>query len=132
MKTTILGAALAVMALATAAHAQTSKPASAPGAGRQCFRTSQVDNYTSTNDEQTLYVRSGRAIFKIDFGNRCTGLAFRQTIVLKSVGASNLICAPIDLDFGVRDTGIYTRCIATDMHALTPDEIAALPKKLKP
>jgi hypothetical protein len=127
MKTFIPSAALAAALLATTgAHAQPAKPA------QQCFRTSQIDNYTATDDEQTLYVRSGRDTFKIDFGNRCTGLAFRQSIVLKSVGTSNLVCRPIDLDFGIRDTGMYTRCIATDIRALTPDEVAALPKKLKP
>lgn len=104
-----------------------------PAQGQQCFRTSAIDNYTATDDEKTLYIRAnGGHYFKVDFADRCIGLAFRDRIVLKTYGASNLICQPIDLDLRINDTGMRAICTATSLRALTPEEVAALPKKLKP
>lgn len=128
MKTILLGAMIAAATLTAAAHAQTSKPAQ----GQQCFRTSQMDGYTATDDEQTLYIRAGRNTFKVEFGNRCTGLAYHDRLVIRNVGTSNLICTPIDLDISIRETGTGVRCVATDLRALSPEELAALPKKLRP
>ncbi len=131
MKTSITLAAFAAAVLSMGpAQAQTSK---APPQAQQCFRTSAIDNYSATDDEKTLYVRAnGGHYFKVDFADRCIGLGFRNRIVIKVTGISNLICQPTDFDLYIHDTGMNQRCMVTDLRALTPDEVGALPKKLKP
>ncbi len=123
-KAIILGAAtLAALTVSTVAQAQ----------GRQCFRTHNIENYAASDDEKTLYLRdTARHYFKIDFANRCTGLAYRERIVIRPFGTSDLVCEPLDMDFGIREAGISTKCVITDIQSLTPDEVKALPKKLKP
>jgi len=120
MKSFILAAALAISA-ASIANAQ------------QCFRTHNVEGFLASDDEQHLYLRdTARHYFRVDFANRCTGLAYRERIVLKPFGTSDLVCAPADLDLAIRQSGIETKCVVDDVHALTSDELKALPKRLTP
>jgi hypothetical protein len=52
-------------------------------------------------------------------------------LVLEPLGASNQICKPLDLNLGVAGP-ITRRCIIKSIERLTPEQAAALPKKMKP
>jgi hypothetical protein len=122
----VIAGALALSSLASS-HALAAEPA------RQCFWLRNIDNFTVSDDEQTLYLRSSpHDIYRLDLASRCIGLGFKTNVGIKSVTGAGSICEPLDIDLIVRENGMRTPCTVTGLHKLTPDEIALLPKKLKP
>jgi hypothetical protein len=119
--TAIVGAAS--LGASPAAQAQ---PASDPA--RQCFYTHNIDGYNAV-DNRTLLVRvSGRNIYRVKLMNACPGLTFRHTMVLKTASGGGSVCGAIDLTLGFTDHGISESCPVHDIHKLSPDEVAAIPK----
>ena len=97
--------------------------------GSQCFYTRNINGFHAT-DDHTLYVRVGvRDIYRLDLMNDCTGLTFRQGIGLKSTPGDPWICSAIQATVVYRDIGMHNRCPVSDIHKLTPAEIAAMPKR---
>jgi hypothetical protein len=96
------------------------QPAAADsGHGNQCFYTRNINGFQAP-DDRTVYIRVGvRDIYRLSLMVGCTGLTFRQGIGLESTPATVVY----------RDTGIRNRCPVSDIHKLTPAEIAALPKR---
>jgi hypothetical protein len=126
----VLGAAIA----ATPVLSQAQPPSSPkPDAGRrQCFYANNINNYT-TEGERTLYLRVGVAdVYRLDLMTDCPELGFRQRIQFTHVGGSSSICSPIDLTIQFRQAGARRLCPVSDMRKLRPDEVAALPKRLRP
>jgi hypothetical protein len=126
----VLGAAIAV--------APTLSPAQPPYSQkpdvdrRQCFYANNINNYT-TQGERTLYLRVGVAdVYRLDLMNDCPELSFRQRIQFTHVGASSSICSPIDMTIQFRQAGARRLCPVSDMRKLRPDEVSALPKRLRP
>jgi hypothetical protein len=133
--------ALSVLGLAACAAPPTApsalaynSDASATVPARQCFRSTQINGHRFA-DPQTLYLRVGlRDYYRVQTTANCnTGIDPRQTLVTKTTGGSDMVCSPIDFDLKVRqDGGFITPCIVRSITPLTPQEVAALPKKLKP
>jgi hypothetical protein len=124
----LVGAALLVaVALGSAA------PAAAADKSRDaCFARREIDGF-SAPDDHTVYVRVGaNRIYRLDLMIKCTNLTFRQGIGLESQPANAFICSPLEATVVYHDTGILERCPVKAIHKLTPDEIAALPKKDRP
>jgi hypothetical protein len=95
----------------------------------QCFYTRNINGFQAP-DDRTVYIRVGvRDIYRLSLMVGCTGLTFRQGIGLESTPGDPWICSPIQATVVYRDTGIRNRCPVSDIHKLTPDEIAALPKR---
>jgi hypothetical protein len=107
-------------ALAAPAAAQPSSP---------CFMTRDLRNHTVA-DAHTLYFDvGGRAVYRATMSNNCLASAVSSDpIVLRDQAGTGRICKPIDLDVGVNGT----RCIAQSLTRLTPEEAAALPRKVRP
>ncbi|WP_340644330.1 DUF6491 family protein [Phenylobacterium sp.] len=126
----LLPLALAVTALtATASQALAQDPAPS----RQCFRVSQMDGH-SVADPKTLYVGvRNREVFRIDMRGACLGGAnMGDPLVVETVGGSDLVCRPIDLDLKVAGSIGLSPCSVKSITKLTPPQIASLPPKLKP
>jgi hypothetical protein len=95
----------------------------------QCFYTRNINGFHAT-DDRTLYIRVGvRDIYRLDLMNDCTSLTFRQGIGLESTPGDPWICSAIQATVVYRDTGMRNRCPVSNIHKLTPSEIAALPKR---
>ncbi len=95
----------------------------------QCFYTRNINGFQAPNDH-TVYIRVGvRDIYRLTMMTDCTGLTFRQGIGLESTPGDSWICSPIQATVIYRDTGIRNRCPVSDIHKLSPAEIAALPKR---
>lgn len=95
----------------------------------QCFYTRNINGFQAS-DDHTLYIRVGvRDIYRLDLMTDCQGLTFRQGIGLESTPGDPWICSAIQATVVYRDTGIRNRCPVSNIHKLTPDEIAALPKR---
>ncbi|CAN5514532.1 DUF6491 family protein [soil metagenome] len=104
-----------------------------PAPGRQCFRVSQMDGHRVA-DPKTLYVGvRNKDVYRIDMHGAClAGANMGDPLVIETVGGSDLVCKPIDLDLKVAGTIGLSPCIVKSITKLTPPQIASLPRKLKP
>jgi len=102
-------------------------------AADQCFFTRNIQNYSAPNDH-TLYLRVNVGdVYRLDLGGSCPGLPYDlNSIALKTVPGSSQICRPIDVDVRVRGEGPSVPCIVSGLRKLSPEEIAAIPKKDRP
>ncbi len=98
-----------------------------------CFRLSDMGNHRAA-DSQTLYVAMGRKeVWRFDMNGAClSGVGFGDPLVVTPTGGASLICKPLDLDIKVSHMGMLSPCMLKAMTKLSPAEVEALPKKLKP
>jgi len=122
--------ALATAAVSIAAGGTMAAPPEK--AAGQCLYVRNITNFNAV-DNQTLYVRVGvNQIFRFDLFKDCLGLTFRQSLTIKSTGASGWICSPLAAQVSYVRGGIPQRCPVTAIHRLTDEEVAELPKGVKP
>ncbi|MGZ6016404.1 MAG: hypothetical protein ACXWKM_11725 [Phenylobacterium sp.] len=116
-------AAIGALALAAPAFAQPG------GAVPDCFLTRDVRNHT-VGDDHTMFIDvGGRAVYRVDMSNNCfAGSTSSDPYVLRDRAGMGRICHILDFDVAVRGN----RCIVAGMTKLTPAEVAALPRKLRP
>ena len=135
MQRLVLAAALtALSAAALAAPALAQEPAKPAAASNQCFRMSQIDNHTK-GDDQTLYLSvRHRDVYRLGMSGNClAGASSNDALVMQPTAGVDLICRPLDLDLKVRTSpGMLSPCIINDITKLTPEQVAALPPKVKP
>jgi hypothetical protein len=120
-------AALAAL-LACGSASQTALAAS-PGRydAHQCFYTRNVTSFAAP-DEHTLYVRVGvRDVYRFDMFGPCPDIDWNQRLALVSRGSS-WICEGMDAEVGLGPQ----RCPVSHVRKLTPEEVAALPKRARP
>ena len=123
----------ALCLIAAAASLAAAAPAfAAPSAGT-CFHMRDMQNHTVA-DPQTLYVSVRiKDVYKITMSNNCLASKWSSDpLITRTVGASDMICKPIDLDLKVGGSGGVSPCIVSGIQKLTPAEVAAIPKKLRP
>jgi hypothetical protein len=124
-------AALASAASALAAATAGAQPAAQPRT-QQCLYVHNINGFNAPNDH-TIYVRSSVSdIWRLDLMTDCIGLSFKQGFRLRSAGGDPWICEPIQADVSIRDVGMPQRCPVSGLHKLTPDEVAALPRRDRP
>src|ERR1700744_746912 len=132
MKTPALLAA-AALTLAAAAAPFAATAADKPSAD-QCFWARNITSFAAP-DDHTVYVKVGmRDVYKMDLMISCPDVDWNQRVALQSSrGAGGSICGSPDVEIISHATGLgHQRCPVKAMRKLTPDEIAALPKKAKP
>ncbi len=102
-------------------------------AADSCFRVSQMQG-THADGDRRIYVRVGvNTFFRLDLAHRCASLPYADRgLVLTPAGGNDLICSPIQLDLKVNDNGALEPCTIQSITRLTPEEAAAIPKKVKP
>jgi hypothetical protein len=141
MKTLALIAAGAAAASFTAYAARSAgqpEPAGAYGSPASasapaCFRVRQLHNHTVA-DPHTMYLNyDNRAVYRVTMSDNCLAAATSSDpIIIKERTGSDQICKPIDLDVSVAVGGIPNRCIVSSIDRLSPEEAAALPRRLRP
>ena len=100
--------------------------------GQQCFYASNITNFTAASD-RVVYIRVGvNDVYRLDLMNACPELSFRLGIGLSQANGGSTICSPIDLTIRYRQAGADRICPVRDMRKLSPDEVAALPKRDRP
>lgn len=137
---TTLAVAAATGAVATAAIAAKKEsglgPAPAAGTGLpsgQCIRSHDIRNHTFADDRTMLIGVSGRQTYRVTMSGAClAGAMSSDPIITRSPPGSQLICKPIDMDVAVSKGGFPSHCIVESIVKLSAEEVAALPKKLKP
>ena len=101
------------------------------GAGK-CFNRRDMRNHT-VGDAHTLYLDiAGREVWRIQMSNSClAGAVSSDPLILKNQTGGQSVCKPIDLDITVSAAG-PSKCIVSAIQRLSPAEVAALPKKMRP
>jgi hypothetical protein len=121
---------LAALAVATAALA--ASQAAAQPHQQQCLYVHNINGFNAP-DDHTVYVREGvNEVWRLDLMTDCVGLSFKQAFRLRSAGGDPWICEAIQAEVSIRDVGIPQRCPVSGLHRLTPEEVAALPKRFRP
>jgi hypothetical protein len=125
--------ALAVVAAATAVTlalpAAAQPPSGKSGAENSCFWIRDLRNHTVGGDHTLYFDVNGRSVYKVETTGAClAGATSSDPIVLRQRTGSGQICSAIDLDLSIRGS----RCIVSGMTRLTPEEAAALPRRMHP
>ncbi|HEY0650736.1 hypothetical protein [Phenylobacterium sp.] len=138
MRLATIALALGVSAAGAAIAAKPSPlgPPPPSGAGLpagQCFRSQEIRNHT-IGDPSTLLINvRGKESYRVTMRGAClAGATASDPIITRSPPGSTIICKPIDMDVSISKGGFATPCIVDSIVRLSPDEIAALPRKLKP
>ena len=131
--------AAATLGLSAAALAQTEpRPQpektdvkASPSAQKSCFFSRDVRGFAAP-DDKTLYLRvRAKDVYRLDMKGRCPELDREHKIAIDSRGSSS-ICSAIDATVLVKNPIGVSRCSVETLTRLTPEEIAALPKKSRP
>ena len=141
MKLLVLTAVAAAAALTGAARPADKAATAAPGADASttallapssCFRRSDVRNHT-VGGPSTLYLGVARNdVFRIEMSNACLRSAVNSDpLIINNFAASQTVCKPLELDITVTAVG-PSRCIVSSITRLSPTEVAALPKQMRP
>jgi hypothetical protein len=133
--------ALAAGAAATSGVALAAKPSPlspppASGTGLptgQCIRSSEIRNHT-VGDRSTLLIDvQGKGAYRVTMKGSClAGATSSDPIITRSPPGATTICKPIDMDVAISKGGFATPCIVDSIVKMAPEEVAALPRKLKP
>ncbi len=125
-------------ALAASLSAVTTAAIAAPAEKGQtttrCFRSSEFQNWKAA-DAKTIYIRVGmNRYYRLDLAAPCSSLKSPGAFLITKIRGANTICSAIDWNLHVATSwdGIPQACIVKKMTELTPAEVKALPRKLKP
>jgi hypothetical protein len=135
----IIALAAGAAAVGSVAIAAKPSPLSAPPASGtglptgQCIRSTEIRNHT-IGDRSTLLISvQGKGAYRVTMKGSClAGATSSDPIITRSPPGSIIICKPIDMDVSISKGGFPTPCIVDSIVKMAPEEVAALPKKLKP
>jgi hypothetical protein len=126
--------AAALMGLISAASAAPSAPAAKP-ATHDCFLSSAWQGWRAP-DDKTLYLRVNiNEVYRVDLSAGSSLLKSGDSHLINVEHGSSLICSPIDLQLSVAENGMGSfrePLIAKAITKLTPEQVAAIPKKYLP
>jgi opacity protein-like surface antigen len=128
MKTHLaLAASAALLALAaTSANAADKAPSR-----NQCFWTRNADGFAA-QDQHTVNIRVNvRDVYQFEMLGTCPDIDWNQRIALVSRGGSS-ICTGMDAEIVTHSPIGPMRCAVRSVKKLTPEEIAALPRRARP
>jgi hypothetical protein len=100
---------------------------------QDCFYHRDTDSFSAV-DDQTVNLRVGvNRYYQLKLFSPCTDLDFAQGIGMRSRGSS-WICAGTnnDVEIFTRSAAGRQRCMVSEVSRITPDELAAMPKKDRP
>lgn len=126
MKAAILIAAVAALGLAGAAQADA--PAAKPRPS--CFRARDWAGWRAPNKD-TIYFRVNvNEIYQIDLsGGGSQLLTWPDSHLINEIRGVDSVCKPIDLDLKVANDNIVIPLFIKAITKLTPEQVAAIPRK---
>lgn len=125
-------APIAAVALTTlaAVPAVAAAPTENP-AGGKCFYMRDLRGHTVAPPRTLYFDVNGRFIYRAEMANDCLAAATgSDPLVVRSFGGARTICKPVDLDISAPRAGGH--CFISRLERLSPEEAAALPKRLQP
>jgi len=102
---------------------------------KSCFLITQFENWKAP-DDKTIYIRVNlNRFYRLDVTGSCPSLKFPDAFLITKTRGPSTVCSAVDWDLRVGQTGqpgFQSPCIVKTMTPMTPDEVAAIPKKFKP
>ena len=126
-----LTALCASLAIVGSVGVATQAIAAEPTHGDNCFLSRDWDGWKSP-DPTSIYLRVGvRQIYLVKLSAPSDQLQWSDTHLVNRVRGSEWICNPLDLDLDVADNhGTFREPLfVKSITRLTPEEIAAIPKR---
>jgi hypothetical protein len=98
-----------------------------------CFRSHDILSHTLA-DDKTIYINvNNRDYYRVTTEGNCfAGATSSDPLIMRSPPGTTYICKPIDMDLGVIKSGFTNRCIVGAITPLSREDVAALPRRLKP
>jgi hypothetical protein len=130
MRSMLVGGALAA-ALVGLAGAAFAAPSDAKHPQNSCFLSSSWSGWRAP-DDKTLYLRVNvRDIYRVDLNYGSPLLKWSDSHLVNVVRGSSYICSPLDLQLSVAENGGGARdyLFVKAITRLTPEQVAAIPKK---
>ncbi len=132
MRTLIqIAAALAVIAAAPLALGAAEVPASSNDG---CFASNNWNSWSTIDDGDALLLQVGqRDFYRVGLTAGTHARKVPGEFLVNELRGSGWVCSHLDLDLWITDRqGMRLPLIATSLRRLSPDEVAALPKKTLP
>ncbi|HEY4032212.1 MAG TPA: DUF6491 family protein [Caulobacteraceae bacterium] len=129
----LIAAAAAVIGLVGTANAATADKRADKNATRSCFLSRDWEDWRGA-DANTIYLRvSNHDYYKVELSGG-SNMVTDQTnhLINTNRGGSSWICTPLDLDLRISDGHITEPLIVKSITKLTPEQVAAIPKKILP
>jgi len=123
-----------LVALAFAGAASVASAAEPGAVSRSpCFFTTQWRGWSSPSPNVIYLDVGGHKIYRVDVVGGSYRLKSAGNFLVSNVRGSSSICSALDLDLAVADNhGYYLPLIAQKLTLLTPEEVAAIPRKDRP
>ncbi len=120
-------AAVFLTGLAGSVQAQGTPKAGVP---RQCFAARDIRNFAG-QDDYTVNLNIGRReVYQLKTVINCPDIGSGAALSYKS--SSEVICDGLDLTLVTRTPRGPRECAVRSIRRLTPEEVAALPKRARP
>ncbi|HZZ35197.1 MAG TPA: hypothetical protein VFE03_05695 [Caulobacteraceae bacterium] len=128
-----LTAGLVAVGVAALSVAPVTAATAAPTAPRSCFFVTQWQGWKAPTPD-TLYLGVGmRDVYKVELSGASPMLQSPGVHLVSIHRGSSSICTALDLDLKVSDGHGFTEpLIARTLTKLTPEEVAAIPRKFRP
>lgn len=127
-------AAAALLAFGATPATAADAPSKDAAGKNQCFWSRNVTSFAAP-DDHTVYIKVNlRDVYRLDLMISCPDVDWNQSVALvSSHGAGGSICGPLDAEIVSHAQGLgRQRCPVKAMRKLTPQEVAALPKRARP
>jgi len=123
-----------LLAGAVAAGAAVATTAEARSPNTPCFFTNSWQGWSSPSRDVLLLRVNMHDVYRVELsGGGGPGLNSAGYFLVNQVRGSNTICSALDLDLAIADhNGFYQPLFPRTLTRLTPEEVAAIPKKYKP
>jgi len=133
MKARILLAAAASLAFAGLAHAA-DKPADKPAANvtKTCFMSRDWEDWRGAGPDKIYFRVNNRDFYEIDLQGGSAMVTDPTNHLISRQRGSDWICNPLDLDLKISDGHIVEPLFVKSITKLTPEQVAAIPKKFMP
>ena len=119
-------AASAMLGAASAAPADTG--------GRNCFTVNDWHGWSSPSPDVLYLAVNFRDVYKVELAQPVEGLNLEDTVVISDEDGLQSVCGAVDLHLIMthRRGGSRQGLIVRSLTRLTPEEIAAIPRKFRP
>jgi hypothetical protein len=125
--------AAALVGTATSDADETAPPKPKPGA--ECFFVRDFESWRVPPDAKSIYLRvEHKRFLRLELAAACPLLTWPDVHLITRWHGPSVACDPHDWDISVSGDlrGPGERCWVKNVIVMTPEEVAALPKRLRP
>jgi hypothetical protein len=104
-----------------------------PASTNNCFFVTQWQGWKSPSPDVIYLGVNSHDVYRVDLSAGSSMLSWPDMHLVSIVRGSDSICSALDLDLKISDDHGFTEpLIAKSLTKLTPEQVAAIPKKFRP